>query len=219
MRSLFDAELESVGAKLTEMAERIDAGMRDASAALLEGDVARAEKVIAEDVAIDALEDEVTEQCVLLIAQQQPVGADLRTIIVSLRIAASLERMGDLAQHVAEIARRRYPDHAFGATDGALITKMSEAAIETSSNLLRLLKDHSLDVAEKIMADDETLDELNRESYAYMLSDGYDLSTHITLDLALLSRFYERFGDHAVGVSKRIVYLVTGDHTSPEAAI
>src|SRR5690606_14127870 len=109
MRALFDAELEQLGTDLLDMARHVERAITDATTALLESDLEKAERVIADDKRLDELELEVDEQCVLLIAQQQPVGLDLRTIIVSLRISAGLERMGDLAQHIAEAARRAFP--------------------------------------------------------------------------------------------------------------
>lgn len=219
MRALFDADLEQLGAKLLEMARHVERAITDATDALLEADVAKAQSVIARDKELDDLELEVDEQCVLLIAQQQPVGLDLRTIVVSLRISASLERMGDLAQHIAEAARRAYPESALPQPLHEIIEDMTAAARQAASEVVELLESRDLNVAARIVSDDDTLDDLHAKCYQTLLGDGYQGNTQETLDIALLARFFERFGDHAVHVSRRIVYIVTGDHTNPRAAI
>lgn len=219
MRALFDADLEQLGTDLQEMARHVERAISDATDALLEQDIEKAQRVIADDKILDELETGVDERCVLLIAQQQPVGLDLRTIIVSLRISAGLERMGDLAQHIAEAARRSFPDSAIPEIQRPTLEKMAAAARLAAAEVVQLLETHDLNVAAGIVSDDDTLDSLHAEAYATLLSDAYDGSTQETLDIALLARYFERFGDHAVGVSRRIVYLVTGDHTSESGTI
>ena len=91
------------------MSRLVETAIASAGTALLTGDLSLAESVIADDHTIDAMERDLDERCVLLIAQQQPVARDLRVIVAGLRMSASLERMGDLARHIAEIARLRYP--------------------------------------------------------------------------------------------------------------
>lgn len=219
MRALFDADLEQLGHNLLEMARHVERAITDATAALLDGDLDRAQRVIAEDKRLDDLEREVDEQCVMLIAQQQPVGLDLRTIVVSLRISAGLERMGDLAQHIAEAARRAHPDSAVPEIQREILGGMADAAKTAASEVVELLDGHDLNVAARIASDDDTLDALHAQCYRTLLSDEYTGSTQETLSISLLARYFERFGDHAVGVSRRIVYLVTGDHTGESARI
>lgn len=219
MRSLFDAELSHLGSDLAAMAKHVESAIERATEALMTQNLELAEAVIKDDALLDELESAVDERCVLLIAQQQPVGLDLRTIVASLRISAALERMGDLAQHIAEAARRSYPDSAVPSTHEDTFAKMSEAARDAAAQVVRLLESRDLNVAAQIAADDDTLDELHAQAYRGLLADDYTGSTQETLDISLLARFFERFGDHAVGVSRRIVYLVTGDLTNSAAAI
>jgi phosphate transport system protein len=185
----------------------------------LSENVELAQEVIADDAKLDELERGVDERCVLLIAQQQPVGLDLRTLVTSLRISAGLERMGDLSQHIAEAARRAYPNSAVPASHRATFEGMADAAKQAASEVVELLETRDLNVAAGIVSDDDKLDALHAEAYKTLLSDEYTGSTQETLDIALLARYFERFGDHAVGVSRRIVYLVTGDHTGDAATI
>jgi phosphate transport system protein len=204
---------------LAAMARHVSSAIDQASEALLTKNVDLAQKVIAEDAELDALEETVDSRCVLLIAQQQPVGLDLRTIVASLRISAALERMGDLAQHIAEFARRAYPDSAIPDSHLEIITAMTEAAKKVALEIVALIEARDLNVAAGIVSDDDTLDELHAAAYRLLLEDGYVAAPQAVLNMALLARYFERFGDHAVGVSRRIVYLVTGDHTGERASI
>lgn len=219
MRTLFTAELSQLADDLMEMSEHVDQAIARASEALLTKNVELAQTVIADDAKLDELEQRVDERTVLLIAQQQPVGLDLRTLVTSLRISAGLERMGDLAEHVAEAARRAYPGSAIPASHDQIIRDMAEAAKHASALVVELLKTRDLNVAAQIVSDDDTLDDLHAAAYAALLEKSYQGSTQETLDISLLARFFERFGDHAVGVSRRVVYLVTGDFSSDRGSI
>ncbi len=219
MRTIFTAELSQLADDLVEMSEHVQAAIHRATDALANKDLEVAQSVIADDATLDKLENRVDERCVLLIAQQQPVGLDLRTLVTSLRISAGLERMGDLAQHVAEAARRAYPDSPIPASHRKIFTDMAEAARHASDLVVELLKTRDLNVAAQIVSDDDTLDDLHEKAYAKLLAKDYKGDTQETLEVALLARFFERFGDHAVNVSRRIVYLVTGDTGRDRSAI
>jgi phosphate transport system protein len=211
MRTLFTAEMSLLADDLVEMAEHVKVAIHRANAAMEKKNLDLAQSVIADDAKLDNLEHRVDERCILLIAQQQPVGLDLRTLVTSLRISAGLERMGDLAQHVAEAARRAYPDSPIPASHRDIFKKMAQAADHASELIVDLMRERDLNVAAQIVSDDDTLDELHEKAYAQLLAKGYKGDTQETLNVALLARFYERFGDHAVNVSRRVVYLVTGD--------
>lgn len=219
MRTLFTAEMSELADDLTTMARHVESAITRASEALLTQNVELAQQVIADDAKLDGLEETVDERCVLLIAQQQPVGLDLRSIVASLRISAALERMGDLAQHIAESARRAYPGSAIPAGHEEIFAGMAEAAKKAATEVIELLETRDLNVAAGIVSDDDALDQLHSLAYKTMLSDDYSGSTQETLDISLLARYFERFGDHAVGVSRRIVYLVTGDVTGERGRI
>lgn len=219
MRTIFTAEMSELRDDLIAMSQLVAKAISDASDALLTENIELAQSVIAADAKLDDLEETVDERCVLLIAQQQPVGLDLRTIIASLRISASLERMGDLAQHIAESARRAYPGSAVPVGHREIVEGMAAAAREAAGEVQALLETRDLNTAANLVADDDTLDELHAKAYASLLADDYDGDAQTTLDIALLARYYERFGDHAVSVSRRIVYLVTGDHGGDGAKI
>lgn len=212
MRQLFTAELEALGQDLVAMSRLVGTAIDDAGTALLTADLALAEQVIEADHAIDAMEKDLDERCVLLIAQQQPVASDLRTIVAALRMSASLERMGDLARHVAEVARLRYPEKGFPHALETTFASMHDAANRVARRVTRLLSSHDLDVAEAIERDDDLLDALLEDVFAAMLAPEWTASAQETVDSTLLSRYFERFGDHGVSIARRIVYLVTGEN-------
>jgi phosphate transport system protein len=219
MRTLFTAEMSELADDLATMAKHVSTAIDRATEALLTGNVELAQQVIAEDAKLDDVEETIDERCVLLIAQQQPVGLDLRTIISSLRISASLERMGDLAQHIAEAARRAYPESAIPASHREIFEGMADAAKKAAAEVAELIESRDLNVAARIVEDDDKLDDLHAAAYAGLLQPKFKGNPQQILDISLLARYFERFGDHAVGVSRRIVYLVTGDHTGDRASI
>jgi phosphate transport system protein len=210
MREIFEAELQQLGDDLVALSGRVEHAVTQAGIALLTADLALAESVIVEDHDIDALERELDERCILLLAQQAPVATDLRIIVTTLRMIASLERMGDLARHVAQIARGRYPRHAVPHALSGTFAEMHDAAVRVARRTTTLLTNHELPLAESIQQDDDLLDELHEDVFTALLGGQWGGTTQETVDVTLLGRFYERFGDHAVSVSERIVYLVTG---------
>lgn len=211
MREIFDAELTQLGDDLVAMARQVEAAIESAGRALLTADLPLAESVIADDLAIDAMNSELDERCVTLLARQQPVATDLRVIVSGLRIASTLERMGDLARHVAQVARRCYPERAVPEQAVDLITAMGAAAEHVADRTVRLLSTRDLAVAEAIERDDDQLDELHTASFAMQLGGQWTGTAQQAVDLTLLARYYERFGDHGVAVAGRIRYLVTGE--------
>jgi phosphate transport system protein len=210
MRQLFTAELEALGQDLVAMSRLVGTAIDDAGTALLTADLALAEQVIEADHAIDAMEKDLDERCVLLIAQQQPVASDLRTIVAALRMSASLERMGDLARHLAEIARLRYPSPTVPAPLHDLFRRLHEGAVRIAGEVTAVLESRDVAMARAIDDDDDLLDRLHEETFAATLGGTLDLTPQQVVDITLAARYFERFGDHAVSVASRVVYLVTG---------
>lgn len=211
MRDIFEAELTQLGEDLVAMSGRVEQAISSAGIALLTADLQLAESVIADDLAIDALERDLDDRCVRLLAQQQPVATDLRVVVSALRMSASLERMGDLARHVAQVTRARYPVTAVPTGLEATFTQMQDAAVRVARRVTTLLGTRDMALAESIQQDDDLLDELHASTFTAMLSGPWERSTQETVDVTLLGRYYERFGDHGVSVARRMVYLVTGD--------
>ena len=216
MREIFDAELKAVGDDLEAMAHRVEHAIASAGQALATADLALAERVIADDLTIDQLERQLDERCIHLLAQQQPVATDLRIVVSALRMSATLERMGDLARHIAEIARGRYPRNAVPQSLTGTFAEMDAASRRLTQRIVTLLASRDLALAEQVEADDDRLDDLHADTFTAMLGGGWTATPQQTVDVTLLGRFYERFGDHGVSIARRVVYLVTGDLSAGE---
>lgn len=214
MRDIFDAELAQLGEDLVAMSARVERAITQAGIAPLSADVTLAEAVIADDLGIDAMERDLDERCVLLLAQQQPVATDLRIVVSALRMSASLERMGDLARHVAQVARGRYPRHAVPQSLSGTFAEMHDAAVRVARRTTTLLENRDIALASSIESDDDLLDELHEDTFTALLGGAWVGNPQETVDVTLLGRYYERFGDHAVSVARRVTYLVTGAHAA-----
>jgi phosphate transport system protein len=144
-------------------------------------------------------------------ALQQPVATDLRMLVSSLRIVADFERMGDLAVHVAKIARMRVPGLAIPDE----LQPMFKRAGEVTQSMVRMtgevIRSRDLDKVNKVIAADEEIDLIRRRGFEIMLSPDWKYGVEPAIDLALLGRYYERIADHAVSISRRVVFLVTGE--------
>lgn len=213
MRTIFEAELTGVTNDLVAMSEAVESAIIRAGQSLLTADNKLAEHVISDDRKIDQLQRDLDERIVHVMAQQAPVARDLRTLVAALRMSATLERMGDLAKHLAEAARRAYPNKALPATVEEPFSKMIDAAIQAAKATTKLLLTRDLDLADTITRDDDILDNLLLEATAELLSPEWAGSVREAIDITLLGRFLERFGDHATTIARRIVFLVTGDVT------
>ncbi|PWD50596.1 phosphate transport system regulatory protein PhoU [Serinibacter arcticus] len=222
MREIFRQDLEQVGDDLVLMAQKVRTAMSDATAALQNGDLARAERVIASDHEIDQVHDSLEAQCVTLLARQQPVATDLRIVVTGLRLSATLERMGDLARHVADVARGRYPDLALPPMAKDLFDQVVTAVNAVANDVVDLLEGHDLALATRVLEDDDKLDALHKETFRLMLAPSADvtgLTAQQLVDITLLGRYFERFGDHSVSVARRIMFLVTGDPSAHVEAV
>ena len=217
MRDIFTAELTALGEDLTAMSRLVETAISSASTALLTADLELAESVIADDLTIDAQERELDERCVLLIAQQQPVASDLRVIVSGLRISASLERMGDLAQHIADIARLRYPASAIPGPQTETFSRMAEAAVSISRKITTIIETRDVELARTIESEDDVLDRLHDATFDATTVADATLSGQQVVDITLTARYFERFGDHAVAIASRVIYLVTGELGDAEA--
>ncbi|MBQ1049958.1 phosphate signaling complex protein PhoU [Micromonospora sp. C51] len=216
MRDEFRAELEAVSQLLVEMAEGVRAALRQATRALLTADRRAAESVIERDAEIDGLYRQVEERVCDLLARQAPVASDLRAMITALHVAADLERMGDLADHVAKTALRRHPSPAVPAELRPVFTDMAGIADRMAEKIASVLARPDADLAAELDSDDDAMDELHKGLFGVLLGADWPYGVETAIDATLLGRFYERFADHAVNSAEHVVYLITGEPvTSP----
>jgi phosphate transport system protein len=214
MRNAFHDELDSIGTTLLQMAGLVRVAMNDATTALLTVDLTIAEKVIAADGVIDEIQHELDARTINLMARQQPVASDLRTLVTSLRMSADLERMGDLAHHVAKQARMRYPNSAVPAELVPTITAMGIVADKLIDKLSSVMEHRDAVRALEIETDDDEMDKLHRDLISTLLDDKWNHGIEAAIDMTLLGRYYERFADHAVSISRRVYFLVTGEYST-----
>jgi phosphate transport system protein len=211
MRVAFQDELDSISSSLQTMLGLVRQAMSDATKALLEADLPLAEKVIKEDENIDAIQHDLDARTINLIARQQPVAADLRSLVSTLRIGADLERMGDLAHHIAKQARMRYPNKCVPAELVSVISDMGSTTDRLLDKLSSVMEHRDANRALELEKDDDILDDLHRKLIAILLSDEWQHGVEPAIDMTLLGRYYERCGDHAVSIARRIYFLVTGE--------
>jgi phosphate transport system protein len=215
VRDLYHDELDSIGATLIAMTHLVGAAMERASHALLDQNLAVAERVISDDAAIDALRTDLEERTFQLLVRQQPVATDLRLLVTTLHINADLERMGDLALHVAKVARLRYPDAAVPAELRDVISQMSEVAMSLVDKVALVLDGRDIELARIIELEDDSMDALHRKLFTLLLAPSWVYGTESAIDMTLLGRYFERYADHAVSVARRVVFVVTGRMPDP----
>ena len=211
MRDIFHEELEGIATQQLKMTALVKDAIEQATSALLGGDLQIAEKVIASDAAIDAIQHDLDERSISLMARQQPVASDLRTLVSSLRISADLERMGDLAHHIAKLARMRFPNKAVPEDMVSIVTDMGAAANRIVEKLAVVLEFRDTNRALEIEKDDDEMDKLQRTLIASLLAPTWKHSVESAVDMAFLSRYYERFSDHVVSIAQRVYYTQTGE--------
>ncbi len=211
MRVVFQQELHEVQDRLVRIAELVEVAIRDATLAFRTSDVALAESVIDKDSEIDALADGLDELAIAILARQAPVARDLRLIVSALRMSASLERMGDIAEHIAQLARYRFPDKVIPKGLRETFDEMGDIDVKMAGLLTQLLREQDTAIVTKIRDLDDRLDELHASVFEKVLSESFTADRMNVIDATLASRYHERFGDHAVSITKKVLYFLSGD--------
>lgn len=215
--SAFDEELATLSRRIAEMGGMAEQMVADSIRALVTSDTALAQRVISEDVIMDQTERDIGDNAILMIAKRQPVAADLREIVGSIRIAADLERVGDLgksnAKRVIAVQNSGIPRPLARG-----IEHLSELALQQLKDVLDVYSTRSAEKAEAIRARDEEIDamytSLFREMLTYMMEDPRNITpcTH----LLFCAKNIERIGDHATNIAETIYYMKTGEQPAGE---
>jgi len=216
MRDLYHEQLDEVTNSLVEMTRLVGSAVSKATTALLDADLPAAEAVVIGDADVNALYKHIDESAVQLLARQQPVASDLRTILTGLRMSTDLERVGDYAVHIAKVARRRHPASVVPVELRPTMLEMGQAAARIAIKAGTVIATRDLTLAAQLQADDDTIDDLHASLLSSLLSGKTDYGVEKVIDLALVGRYYERLADHATAVSTAVTYLVTGVHADPE---
>jgi phosphate transport system protein len=211
-RGSFHDALDERWADLVEMTELDTLAIEQATQALLDADRDLAETVMAGQQNIDRRREHTDEQVVQLIALQAPVARDLRLLVGALGIAASLARMGGLAAHIAKTTLLRAPEPAVPLAIRSVFEQIGQTAITTARDLRTALLEQDAARAAAIETIDDAMDALHRRLFVIVLDPGWPHGTEAAIDASLLGRFYERFGDQAVSVGRRIHYIVEGTY-------
>jgi phosphate transport system protein len=196
------------------MSQLANTAMVRATKSILEADLGIAEEVISEDERIDALHHDLDSRILNLMARQQPVAGDLRTLVASIRMSSDIERMGDLAHHVAKLARLRYPACAVPPELVFIIQEMAEVAQRIMTKTTGIITSRDTLAAVELEKDDDEMDKLHRKLFEILLDDSWAHGIETAIDMTLVGRYYERYADHAVSVARRVYFLVTGTYSS-----
>jgi phosphate transport system protein len=210
IRSAYQDELDNVSQSLVDLTNMVTASMVKASKAIQSADLTLAEEVIASDFKIDDFQHELDARIIDIIARQQPVATDLRALVTAMRMSADLERMGDLAHHIAKVARLRHPERAIPDSLLLPFTEMGHVAEKLSIMVAAVITTRDTDMALQVEKDDDEMDDLHKKVISSIIKDETGLSLETAIDLTLLGRYYERYADHAVSVARRVYFLVTG---------
>jgi phosphate transport system protein len=210
MREAYHVELGQLAEELANMCSMSATAMELATKALLDADLGLAEQVIGDDAKIDDARSSCEEHAYALLALQAPVATDLRTVLAAIHAAESLERMGDLALHVAKAARRRHPNPVLPEQIRPYFAEMGRVAVDLARDAEQVILNKDIDQARSLEEADDEMDDLHRQLFSVIMEKDWAHGVAAAVDVTLLGRFYERCADHAVSVAKRVVFVVTG---------
>ena len=214
LRTAFQDELDGVTQTLSELSTLVSGAITQATHALLTADLSEAEAVIAADDRVDEIQHELDARIIDIIARQQPVASDLRALVTALRMSADLERMGDLAHHIAKVTRLRHPGAAVPSELLLTVEEMGKVARLISDKVGGIINSKDIDKALEVEKDDDEMDLLHRKLFTALLEPSWPHGIETAIDMTLIGRYYESYADHAVSVSRRIHFQVTGKYSN-----
>ena len=220
LRKTFHQDLQSARDQLALLAARVVELVPRATSVLLDGDLELAEFLIRGDAEIDALCVEVEEHCIQILALQSPVASDLRQVIALLKMIAEIERSADLAANICKAARRIY-GHQLDPKLRGIVSRMGEQASAIFAAAIEAFRENDAAKAAALGDMDAYLDALQKQfiSAIFESQAAGRIDLQVAVQLAMVARFYERIGDHAVNMGERVLYIVTGkvpDHSKPK---
>jgi len=209
-RTTFHQQLDDVQRDLLRAAARVTESIMRGTEALLSLDLDAAQALIDLDDEIDALTLDIEERCFTILARQQPMASDMRALVTAIRLTSEIERSGDLMVNVAKATRRLYgsevpmPLHS-------LLRAMAEEAVRLFSLAMDAYGAGDASLAAALDDMDDRLDQLHKDYIQVILGIHADVrDVQAAVQLALVGRYYERIGDHAVNIGERVQYMVTG---------
>jgi len=219
MRNQFDEQLSHLNDMLIEMGALVEKAIKRATQAVLNHDKKMAKKAISADRDIDGLEKEIEALCLRLLLRQQPVARDLRLISAALKMITDMERIGDQAADISEIAR-----HLIGkksVIDLENIPKMAEATSKMVTDSIDAFVKRDLELAQQVIEYDDIVDDL----FDKVKKDVIELihKDHATgeqaIDFMMIAKYFERIGDHATNIAEWVVFSITGRHAGEDIVV
>ncbi|PXW28763.1 UNVERIFIED_CONTAM: phosphate transport system protein [Williamsia faeni] len=214
-RMKFHEQLDDLTHRLALICHLAGEAVETATDALVQADLVLAERVFDLTEEIEQFHRPCEEHAMTLLALQTPVARDLRQVVTGVHLVSDLSRMGGLAKHVAESVRRRHPDPVTSGEAKELLTRMGLVATELCSLAEQVLRTHDPELAAELGRRDDELDDLHRRLLTVIEDPAWTGTIEAAVDATLLGRFYERFGDHTVAVGRRVIFLVTGEPSTP----
>jgi phosphate transport system protein len=211
-RKNFHHELELIRDDIVRMAGMVTEALAAATQAFLDGDLSAADRIRTGDAAVNALALDVEERCYQLLALQQPMASDLRSLTAAIRLCAEIERSGDLVVNIMKGFRRIYGVPIDPRVRG-LIGRLSDEAHRLFRLAVDSYAERDAGLANALDDMDDTIDDLHVDyiESIFVVRESGELSLQVAVQLALIGRFYERIADHAVNIGERVYQMVTGD--------
>jgi phosphate transport system protein len=210
MRATFRAELNTLIGDLARTTRLTGQMMTNSSTALGQADLALAELVIASGGELKALCEDMDQRCLKLLVLQAPVATDLRLVVAAMRAVGDLERMGNLAQHIAKIARMKHPLVPIPDDVRPVFARMSLLVARLAQDAATAIESQDPLSADRLAQADDEVDALRRQTFRILFAENWSHGVEPAVDAALVGRYYERFADHAVAIGRQISFLVTG---------
>lgn len=210
MRTAFQEQLHALTADIAELCGLAGAAMERSTQALLQADLVLAEEVITEHEGFTQRIKKAEDAAITLLALQAPVAGDLRVVTGSLSSLADVDRMGALALHVAKLTRRRHPAKTLPEEVNGYFTEMGRIAVDIGNSVKDVVESGDPDRAAQLDDDDDDMDHLHRHVFSVLMDREWKHGVAAAVDVTLLSRYYERFADHAVEIGRRVIFQATG---------
>ena len=211
MRNRFDEQLNNLNNELITMGALCEEAISCAVKLLIDNDVKMKENVLDADKQIDQKERDIETLCMKLLMQQQPVASDLRTISSALKMISDMERIGDKASDIAEIAEYAYGS---GMESETHIADMARATIQMVTDSIDSFVKKDVDLAHTVIEHDNIVDDLFDKVKSELISaiENKAANAEALIDLLMIAKYFERIGDHAENIAEWVIYSITGKH-------
>ena len=212
LRGQFDLSMEQLRAALLVMGQQVERSIRGSVNALGQHDVDAADVVLRQESKVNRMHHDIDDSCLRLLATEQPVATDLRQIVGTLNVIGQLERIGDLAVHVASVAQRLAPEQF--SRDLTAIMQMADDVCAMVRDSLQAFVTQDEAMAEQASARDRKVDEIYssifRDLLSFMMEDTRNISQ--ASSLLFVAKQLERAGDHSTNICEAAIFVTTGKH-------